>query len=141
MAAPGAKWGRNELRQVERGADAHAQGVVELLPGAFVDAAHGRQGVVDEKVHMAAFGDHRFGEAAQRGLVGNIAGKARAGLFVDDADARAVFAELPGDAPADALRAAGDDGYLILKHALPSMGVFLPYSPPPPASCRMGEKT
>ena len=52
---------------------------------------------------------------------------------------RAPFlAELPGDAPADALRAAGDDGYLILKHALSSMGVFLPYSPSParfPAGC------
>ena len=73
--------------------------------------------------------------------IGNIAGKARAGLFVDDADARAVFAELPGDAPADALRAAGDDGYLILKHALPSMGVFCHIPPPHPLSCRMGEKT
>ena len=87
-------------------------------------------------------GDHGTGEAAQRGLVGDVAGKAAlAWLFVDDADGRAVFAEFPGDALADALRAAGDDGYLACEHGFASVpSRFLFYSPSPAAFPACGRK-
>ena len=87
------------------------------------------------KIDAAMRGDHGIGEAPQRGLVGDVAGKtALAGLFVDDADVRAVFAEFPGDALADALRAAGDHGHFVCKHAFASVpSRFLFYSPSPAA--------
>ena len=57
-------------------------------------------------------------ETAQRALVGDVAGKAAlAGLFVDDADGRAVFAEFLGDALADTPRAAGNDSDFACEHA------------------------
>lgn len=121
MLAPGGKMRRKQLGQIKGCRHAHGQSRLELLIGAFPDAAHHGRRIVHQHIHMTVAVDHLPGESLQGVLIGNIADIMGPFRAVDDADMGAVLFKLLRDALADAAGAAGDDDYFILEHGFPSL--------------------
>ena len=71
---------------------------------------------IDQIVDAPVLSDDFSGEIPEYLFAADISDKVFIGLFVDDADGSALFPEFIGDASADPLCAAGDNGDFILKH-------------------------
>ena len=113
--SPLGKKGSEEFSQIERGCNANAQGILELLVTALVDSLHQRQGVIDEIVHPAIFVDDLLGKPFQYLLVGNITHVVVSLLLINHADVCARLLKLIGDTTSYSLCSSSHDDYFILK--------------------------
>jgi hypothetical protein len=106
------------------------QGIGKFFIRTFVNALHQGHSVVDEVIDPAVVGNDFFGKALQYGFVGNIAGEILVVLLIYNTDGRAVFLKFFGNAFTDALSAASNDGYFMLKHiASPRISVVIIRAP------------
>ena len=110
-----AKMVRKQLGEIEGRGDADGEGVLEFLVGAFADALHQRQGVVDEEIHMAVRFQHMGRKPFQRFFFADVADKMVAGRDVDDLDLCALGLKRLRNRFSNAVGAAGDHGHFVFK--------------------------
>ena len=103
------------LGQEERRGYAHPQGILHVLGGAVGQPTHPRDGVVDEVIDMAVFGQDLPDKLPDVFFLGEITLKIRIFGEIDGADVRALCGEPLTNALADAVGPAGDHGDLVLK--------------------------
>ena len=112
----GREIGRKALGQIERCGDTDAQRVVKLFVGAFVNAFHERQRVVDKHIHPSIVCNDLVCKGIEHGLIGQIADKIVVFQQVNHAYVRTGLAEFIRDGLADALGTAGHDDDTVLEH-------------------------
>ena len=103
--------GRKQLDQIERRGHAHGHGILKILPRAFVEALHQRQGIVDDVVHPAVPGNDLLGKGFEHFLPRNVADEMVALAHVNHGHRGAAPAEFLSHASTDAVRAAGHHRY------------------------------
>ena len=115
-----------QLDKVERGCDAYAQGILELLVCALVNAFHQRQSIVYYAVHLVVLCKDFGSECLKHLFLGNVAHiVAVALLFVYNIDGGTTCAELTGNAFANAVCTACYNNYLLLECMLHDVIIYV----------------
>lgn len=104
---------QEKLSEVKGGGDADAKSLLELFVCTVPDSAHYGRGVVDEVIDVSVVGDDLFCESLKGSLVRDVADEIGVAGNVDGADGHAGLSEFVGDALADAMGGAGEDGDFI----------------------------
>ena len=92
-----------QLDKIERSGNTDCQGILKLIPCAFVQTLHQRQGIVDDIIHLAILPDYFICKSFQHLLLGYIPNEMVALTHINDSNRSPSLSELLCDTFADAM--------------------------------------
>src|SRR5574344_1457809 len=103
-----------QFDQIERCSHPHSQGILKLLPCAFIQPLHQRQSIVDYEIHLAKIVNNLFDKGFHHLLLRDVANEVFALANIDDLHRSSPIAKLLSNTSSDAMSTASHDSYLIL---------------------------